>query len=227
MNFRRFIGPGSHLFKTVCLTENAPASIRVEALAKAKVENRRIWRRRESCSRNCMQSLTEPEGIIAYTLRKLMMIEKKEPDSVTKSDLIRWAMHLMRTGDDKSAKETLNLVNDASKNQSSHHMATTTDKEGKHYHAIEIFEWMEEERKRVSLTTCELDLILRTKGYTAADAYVRKLYPNLNHVDWLVRRPVARFKAKILIGYELPEKTKGTRVVRCIGTSGYPTHFRN
>ncbi|CAL9229223.1 unnamed protein product [Arabidopsis halleri] len=117
MNFRRFIGPGSHLFKTVCLTENAPASIRVEALAKAKVENRRMEKKRIMFEK--LQSLTEPEGIV-YTLRKLMMIEKKEHDSVTKSDLIRWAMHLMRTGDDKSAKETLNLVNDASKNQSSH-----------------------------------------------------------------------------------------------------------
>ncbi|CAE5959528.1 unnamed protein product [Arabidopsis arenosa] len=272
---------GSHLFKIASTIENAPkiartmenapASIRFDVLAKAKVEDVRMEKKRIMLEK--LQSLTGPEGRIGYTLKKLMRIEKKEHDPVTISDLIRWAFHLKRTGDNKSAIETLNLANIAIKNQSSDgdegkvylsrlfrrweeeekvgvaetlnefrskrfsitkadllSWAKKLDKEGKHHHALEIFEWMEE-RKKMSFTTGEvavfLDLILRTKGYTAADAYFRKLYPNLRHVDWMVRPPVTSSKPKILIGYELPKNEKGTRVVRCIGISGYnPTHFR-
>jgi len=46
MNFRRIIGSSSHLLKRVCTTEYAPTSIRVDVLAKTKVENRRMEKKR-------------------------------------------------------------------------------------------------------------------------------------------------------------------------------------
>jgi len=46
MNFRHIIGSSSHLLKRVCTTEYAPTSIRVDVLAKTKVENRRMEKKR-------------------------------------------------------------------------------------------------------------------------------------------------------------------------------------